>query len=97
MDCRILSMPFGPSVLFTRSDTASAPTKDARRAISPVSRSAAMLSALASGCKASARAADAPTRTLRSKHNFCSQLTTCHKLTTDYPPSCMPHPCHHSE
>lgn len=37
MDCKILSMPLGPSVVFTRSDTASAPTKDASRAMSPFS------------------------------------------------------------
>jgi hypothetical protein len=32
-----LSMPFGPSVLFTRSPTAMAPTKADRRAFSPFS------------------------------------------------------------
>ena len=36
-DCRILSMPFGPSVLFTKSPTAIAPTKAERRAFSPFS------------------------------------------------------------
>lgn len=36
-DCRILSMPLGPSVLFTRSPTAMAPTKADRRAFSPFS------------------------------------------------------------
>lgn len=30
-------MPFGPSVVFTRSEMAMAPTKEARRAISPFS------------------------------------------------------------
>ncbi|KAL1836335.1 hypothetical protein VTK73DRAFT_5090 [Phialemonium thermophilum] len=37
MHCRILSIPLGPSVLFTRSPTAMAPTKAARRAFSPFS------------------------------------------------------------
>ena len=36
-DCSILSIPFGPSVLFTRSPTAMAPTKADRRAFSPFS------------------------------------------------------------
>lgn len=36
-DCRILSMPLGPRVLFTKSPTAMAPTKAARRAFSPFS------------------------------------------------------------
>src|SRR3954451_5365880 len=36
-DCRILSIPFGPSVLFTKSPTAMAPTKALRRAFSPFS------------------------------------------------------------
>jgi hypothetical protein len=40
VDSRILSMPFGPSVVLTRSETAMAPTKEARRAISPFSSTA---------------------------------------------------------
>jgi hypothetical protein len=36
-DCNILSMPLGPSVLFTRSPTAMAPTKAESRAFSPFS------------------------------------------------------------
>lgn len=36
-DWRILSIPFGPRVLFTKSPTAMAPTKAARRAFSPFS------------------------------------------------------------
>mmetsp|Transcript_40486 Transcript_40486/g.96219 ORF Transcript_40486/g.96219 Transcript_40486/m.96219 type:complete len:272 (-) Transcript_40486:57-872(-) len=40
MDCKILSIPFGPSVVFTRSATAIAPTKEAKRAVSPFSSSA---------------------------------------------------------
>ena len=36
-DCKILSMPFGPSVLLTKSPTAIAPTKALRRAFSPFS------------------------------------------------------------
>lgn len=36
-DCKILSMPFGPRVLFTKSPTAIAPTKAERRAFSPFS------------------------------------------------------------
>jgi hypothetical protein len=34
-DCRILSIPLGPNVLFTRSAMAMAPTKDDMRALSP--------------------------------------------------------------
>ena len=33
-DCKILFMPFGPNVLFTRSPRARAPTNDERRAFS---------------------------------------------------------------
>lgn len=36
-DCRILSMPFGPNVLLTKSPTAMAPTKAESRAFSPFS------------------------------------------------------------
>ncbi len=36
-DCNILSIPFGPKVLFTRSPTAIAPTNAERRAFSPFS------------------------------------------------------------
>jgi len=36
-DCSILSMPFGPRVLLTKSPTAIAPTKAERRAFSPFS------------------------------------------------------------
>lgn len=39
-DKRILSMPFGPRVLLTKSPTAIAPTKDERRACSAFSSSA---------------------------------------------------------
>lgn len=35
-DCRILSMPFGPRVVFTRSAMAMAPTKEDMRADSPL-------------------------------------------------------------
>jgi hypothetical protein len=38
--CRILSIPFGPSVVLTRSQIANAPMKDAMRLFSPVSRCA---------------------------------------------------------
>jgi hypothetical protein len=34
-DCRILSMPLGPKVVFTRSAIAIAPTKEDMRALSP--------------------------------------------------------------
>mmetsp|Transcript_6458 Transcript_6458/g.17793 ORF Transcript_6458/g.17793 Transcript_6458/m.17793 type:complete len:204 (-) Transcript_6458:29-640(-) len=37
VDCRILSMPLGPSVVFTRSAMAMAPTNEAWRAPSPLS------------------------------------------------------------
>jgi len=37
-DCRILSMPLGPSVVLTRSAMAMAPMKEAMRAFSPCAR-----------------------------------------------------------
>mmetsp|Transcript_26387 Transcript_26387/g.82154 ORF Transcript_26387/g.82154 Transcript_26387/m.82154 type:complete len:248 (+) Transcript_26387:1650-2393(+) len=42
-DCRILSMPLGPSVDFTKSAIAMAPTNDAIRAFSPFSMAASSL------------------------------------------------------
>ena len=39
-DCKILSMPLGPKVVFTKSAIAMAPTNDDMRALSPLCTSA---------------------------------------------------------